>query len=174
MAEQWRDIAGREGRYQVSDLGRVRSLPHTVERLNRWGTVTPFKVAGRVRKLQRCSNGYLMVQFTSDGDRALVHRLVAQAFVPGDTSLHVNHKDLSRTNNVSANLEWATRSENMLHGYRTNKSRKVHVWTRPVLVDGVQYASAADAGRAIGVTNGSICSAAKRGHLSAGHEVRYV
>lgn len=53
--------------------------------------------------------------FKLRGQKLYVHRLVAQAFIPGDASLEINHKDGDKTNNRANNLEWVTRSQNQIH-----------------------------------------------------------
>lgn len=170
---RWRDVPGFEGRYEVSDAGAVCSKPRQVQRTTRWGTLATYTVAGRVLQPQRCSNGYLRVQL-GRGSPALVHRLIAAAFLEGEPGQMVNHKDGNRTNNAATNLEWTDNSGNQLHSYRVLGNRKPHAWARAVKVNGVQYDSAAAAGRALGVSNGSICSAAAHGHRSRGMEVAYV
>lgn len=99
--EQWKDVPGYEGRYQVSDLGNVRGLK---------GPLSP--------KLQ--NSGYHVVHLYLRGKRTvhLVHVLVAKAFVLGHfEGAQVNHVDCTKTNNDSSNLEWVTRSQNIRHAY---------------------------------------------------------
>jgi hypothetical protein len=120
--ENWKPVVGYEGAYEVSDLGRVRSLARVVMAANRWGSCTPRRVGGRVLRGTDNGRGYLCVQLCGSGYRMpqLVHRLVAEAFVPTcEGKQFVNHKDGVKTNNAAANLEWATRSENMLHAHET-------------------------------------------------------
>lgn len=99
--EQWRDIDGYDGAYQVSDLGRVRSLKF-----------------GKTRVMRTTTNlcGYLSVGLSKDGKQKLflVHRLVAQAFVANDNILNneVNHIDECKQNNRVSNLEWCDRRYN--------------------------------------------------------------
>jgi len=99
--EQWKDIPGYEGRYQVSDLGRVRGVK---------GSLRP----------QPQNSGYLVVHLYLDGVRRvrLVHTLVAEAFVNGwFAGAEVNHRDTKKVNNCATNLEWVTRSKNIQHAY---------------------------------------------------------
>jgi hypothetical protein len=106
MNEIWKDIAGYEGIYQVSNCGNVRSL--------NWGN------RGIVKNLwlKPHRNGYSQVEFHKNGERKMftVHRLVALSFVEGyEDGLVVNHKDEDKQNNCLENLEWCTTSENVLY-----------------------------------------------------------
>lgn len=104
MSEIWKDVAGYEGLYQVSDQGRVRSL---------WfGEV-------RILKLRDKGNGYLCVRLYRNGTMKdnYVHRLVAKAFIPNPSNFPViNHKDEDKTNNAVDNLEWCTVEYNQNYG----------------------------------------------------------
>ena len=95
--ERWKDIDGYDGAYQVSDLGRVRSL--------KYGKV-------RVLRPSKNDNGYLKTVLFKDGDRkqSYVHRLVAQAFIENDdeTKIYINHRDECKQNNRVSNLEYCT------------------------------------------------------------------
>lgn len=103
--EVWKKIPGYGGRYEVSNLGRVRSI---------------HKSTGRVFILSQSTDkkGYCFVCLRSDGasKRYRVHRLVATAFIPNhENKPQVNHKDGDKSNNRADNLEWATQSENIRH-----------------------------------------------------------
>lgn len=114
--EYWKDIDDR-GRYQASNLGRVRSF------CNYHNGV---KEVPKILKPRLLNSGYEFV--TILGRHKLVHKLVAMAFLSNPNSKpHVNHKDSDRRNNRVSNLEWCTRSENMMHASingRLKKSRK--------------------------------------------------
>jgi len=112
-SEVWRPVTGFE-RYEVSNLGRVRSKD-TVH-LDKRGIKQPIK--GRMLKPCIDRHGYSYVKFRSAGRRRVfkqVHRLVAIAFVPGDHAKQVNHKNLNKQDNRDINLEWMTREENQEH-----------------------------------------------------------
>ena len=103
MTELWRDVQGYEGLYEVSNLGDVRSLPRATTR-------------GKLLSPVNSGKGYLQVTLYRNGKskRLLVHRLVAQAFVPNPLNLSsVNHKDEHKNNNRSDNLEWCTIQYNL-------------------------------------------------------------
>ena len=104
MPEVWQPIEGYEGFYEVSDQGKIRRLPHAKNFNKR--TLKPGICSG-YQSVVHCVN---KVRKT-----CLVHRLVAKAFVPGDQSLTVNHKDGKKLNNHADNLEWVTPSEQTLH-----------------------------------------------------------
>lgn len=106
--EEWRDIPGYEGLYQVSNLGRVKSL----KRPNRHGTFTYKQVILK----QRIKRGYYVVYLYKDKEVSnfLVSRLVATAFIPNpDNKPFVDHIDTNKSNNKVNNLRWVTASENM-------------------------------------------------------------
>jgi hypothetical protein len=168
MDEIWKPIEGHPF-YEVSNLGRVRSLDRMVQGR---GFLKEVFQAGRILKLGRCTNGYVCV-ILGKGNNKLVHRLVAEAFVPGDPALTVNHKDLDRTHNVATNLEWVTMGDNHRHSYASN-TRKRHAATRQVVVGGVCYETVNAAADALLVTSASVSSAAKRGHKVKGLEASYV
>lgn len=120
--ESWLPIAGYEGTYEVSDLGRIRSL----DRLDRLGRLRP----GVVRKLQVDRDGYLQFHTGGKPRRQLrVHRLVLMAFVgpPPVADSEALHGDGDPSNNALSNLRWGTRSENavdaVLHGTHRNTAK---------------------------------------------------
>ena len=112
--EIWRDIAGYEGLYQVSNWGNVRSLDHVVE--NKYGYRI---VTGKNRKNQTRPNGYLFVMLSkkSKQNGFDIHRLVATAFLDNPQKLPcVNHKDENKKNNCVENLEWCDYKYNSNYG----------------------------------------------------------
>lgn len=111
MDEEWRDIEGYEGYYQVSDLGRVRSLDRVIS--NGKGTRV---TKGVVMKGLDNGNGYLGVCLQRGGIslRKYIHRLVSEVFIPNPSKLlEVNHKDENKGNNSTRNLEWCNRQYNL-------------------------------------------------------------
>ena len=123
-SEIWKDIKGYEGLYQVSNIGRVKSLERVVFRKNG----RKFSVKERILKPRPNYKGYLQIQlYDSSGKRKffLVHRLVCEAFHENpENKPCVNHIDENKANNSASNLEWCTYEENLNHGTRNARSTK--------------------------------------------------
>lgn len=120
MIEIWKDIKGYEGYYQVSNMGRVRSLDRIVGKKRRL-----YK--GRVIMERTHDNGYKFVRLNKDNRfyQPLIHRLVAKAFIPNpENKPTVNHIDENKKNNCVDNLEWATYKENCIHGTRNERIQR--------------------------------------------------
>lgn len=115
MREIWKDIPGYEGYYQVSTLGRIRSLDRVVFNSSHPnGMHLKEKLLVASPDLDR----YLGVNLSKNGVRqsVKVHRLVAQTFLENpENKPEVNHKDLNKQNNRVENLEWCLRAENERH-----------------------------------------------------------
>lgn len=106
MLEIWKDIEGYENKYQVSSLGRIRSLNYHSTGKPQLISLTPDGV------------GYLRLALWRGNKESprRVHRLVAHAFIPNPSSKpEVNHKNGIKADNRVENLEWCTRQENMTH-----------------------------------------------------------
>lgn len=122
MEEIWKDIKGFEGLYQVSNLGRVRSLDRIILKPHPRNTSMQMRCLykGRVLKPGTNSNGYWYVELHDNSGNIYwnsIHRLVASTFIPNPNNLpEVNHIDENRKNNRADNLEWVTKSQNMRHG----------------------------------------------------------
>lgn len=115
--EVWKDIEKYKGNYQVSNLGRVKSLKYG---------------KSRILKLEEVK-GYLRVSLCCNNkiNRFQVHRLVSYHFIPNNENKPcVNHKDGDKSNNNVNNLEWCSYSENELHSYtklgKINHNRKLN------------------------------------------------
>jgi hypothetical protein len=126
MEEIWKDIKGFEGRYQVSNMGRVRSLDMLVNN----GAGSYIRKGMLLHPSMNKGKGYLRISF-SDGHRNYkhyeIHRLVALHFVPGyKKGLVVNHIDENKLNNRVDNLEWCT------YQYNLNYSDVIAWKRRPV------------------------------------------
>ena len=97
------------GLYQVSNLGRVKSLSREVTQYNGYTTIT-YRIKEKILVL-RIVNNYYSVGLCKNGKVRFirVHRLVAQAFIPNPENLpQINHKDENKLNNNVENLEWCT------------------------------------------------------------------
>ena len=141
--EEFREVVGFEGLYEVSNLGRVRRN-------------------GRILKPWKNRKGYLHVDLYKNGIRrkALIHRLVAQTFLPNPQNLPmINHKDEDKTNNSIDNLEWCDAKYNINYGTRTERVCK------PVLQYDFsgkfikEFSSVSDAAEEIGVSLGTLSGA---------------
>lgn len=109
--ENWKDILGYEGVYQVSDYGRVKRIGEYSNQVTHWKS-------DRILKPCKKDNGYLFVTLSLHNKlkQKYIHRLVAEAFIPNvENKNTVNHLDLDRTNNYVSKLEWATYQENNVH-----------------------------------------------------------
>lgn len=120
MEEVWKDIKGWEGLYQVSNMGRVKSLP----KLKKTPTTT-FMTKEIIKKANICK-GYLRLGLKKDGitKSYFVHCLVAQAFLGDANGLTVNHKDENKKNNSVENLEYLSIGENIRYGTGIQRSAK--------------------------------------------------
>ena len=117
MDEIWKDKKDYEGHYQVSNLGRVKSI----------------KFGKEIILKQKINGGYYSVNLSKNGivKTYFVHRLVAEAFIPNPNNYkEVNHKDEDKSNNIVTNLEWCDRKYNQNYGTKNEKfSKKVYQYT---------------------------------------------
>ena len=118
MQEIWKDIVGYEGLYQVSNLGRVRSLDRIIE-----GSVKDYSYKSKILKPGKMTTGYLFVNLYKDkkSSSKRIHKLVATAFLDHVSSGYnsiVDHIDNDKTNNVVTNLQITTARVN------TSKDKK--------------------------------------------------
>ncbi len=121
MKEIWKDIKGYEGLYQVSNLGRVKSLDKIVKSANQYGAIFTRKKKGKILKPFSTMSGYLQVTlYDEERKNFLIHRLVAKNFIANTKKLpEVNHIDGNKNNNMFTNLEWVTKLENQQHAIKT-------------------------------------------------------
>lgn len=114
----WKDVAGYEGMYLVSDDGQVMSVDRDVLGKNANGEMIVHRRGKMIKPHERGKDGlmYLAVTLSRDGESKAysIHRLVAEAFIPNPDNLQeVNHKDENAKNNCVENLEWCTRQYNI-------------------------------------------------------------
>ena len=166
VEEEWKDIIGFEGLYQVSNLGRIKSL--------RDNHNNPRE---KILKPQ-LTKGYYWISLWKNGKRKmyLIHRLVALAFIPNPMNLpQVNHIDENKTNNCADNLEWCDCKYNINFGNRNklagDKLKDIFLnredCSKPILqldLDGNivnEYPSIHEAERQTGFKNQNICNCLK-------------
>lgn len=134
MQEVWKDIDGFIGLYQISNLGRVKSLNRFDSLGRQWSE--------KLLKTQVQPRGYCVVRLRKDGkdNTKMIHRLVAIAFIPNPNNLSdVKHLDENLLNNCVYNLQWYNHSRAITYGnhYRRIKDRpkicKSDIWNSPVL-----------------------------------------
>ena len=121
--EIWKDIKGYEGLYQVSNLGRIKSL----ERKSKTKGNVEYIKKEKVLK-ERFSNGYVSVILYKNGTKKnfRVHRLVAKAFLVNPKNLpQINHINFNRSDNRIENLEWVTAKENIQHNFKNGNVEKI-------------------------------------------------
>jgi hypothetical protein len=129
MKEKWKDIPGYEGFYKISSFGRILSVPKgRCKHCGYGGKKGGITLGSKSNGIKR----YRMVSLSKPdfkGQKArLVHRLVAEVFVPNPKNLRfVNHKDLDIYNNNADNLEWMTPSQNAQHAIKNGHS----CWNNP-------------------------------------------
>lgn len=148
VCEEWRDIKGYEGLYQVSNTGKVLSVErvHLVNEKHRRYTRA---IGGKEIKSKKDNCGYINVALHKDGERKIykVHRLVAEAFIPNPyNKKYVNHIDENKENNCSENLSWIDFKENIDYSQsrivarisETGKIEKVYNSINDVKEDGYE------------------------------------
>lgn len=166
MQEIWKDVKGFEGRYQVSNLGRLKSLTRK----------TPCIMVPVVHH-----TGYVHASLVKDRKRynVNVHRIVAEAFIPNpEGKKTVNHIDGNKSNNVVSNLEWSTQKENINHAIKTGlnlhdsfkgKTGVLSPYAKPVYQYDVEgnlikrWDCISDASRFYNLSMGSICASMCKG-----------
>lgn len=138
-SEKWEPVAGFESLYAVSDQGRVKSFDRTINRKD--GSIELKK--GRIMKPSMSAYGYQILSLCDNGKRttAIVHRLVAMAFLGASNGRHVNHIDFNRTNNSVNNLEWVTPKENTAHSIRSGRWNMCHKGETALAINNPKRAS---------------------------------
>lgn len=179
--EEWKDIKGYEGLYQVSNLGRVKSLKRRVDiKGNR------YRNTKDIIRGQKVSRGYLVINLAKDGKKHFysVHRLVAQAFISNPNNYPcINHKDETRTNNTVNNLEWCTAKYNNAYGSHQERVSKAlsKVICKPVLLTNLDTGmklvtlSAKEGAQLLDVSKTAVSAVARGGHKTTkNHTAKYL
>lgn len=121
--EQWKDVAGFEGYYQISNAGKIRSLDRQEAQTNGH----PMTYKGKMMNPCKDGKGYRFMYLARNGKRKMykIHRLVALAFIPNPYNYEqVNHIDGDKDNNSVNNLEWCTGAYNMQHSFHNGLHKK--------------------------------------------------
>lgn len=165
MIEEWKDIEGYEGLYQVSNLGRVKR------------SKGKYMKSERILMLFINTPGYLQVMLCKNNKckKFTVHRLVANAFIPNpENKPQVNHIDEDKTNIKVSNLEWVTAKENVNHGTRNERSSKKIKAIDIANGEWNDYKSISECARELGLHQSSIsmCLKGKR-KTSGGYTFKY-
>ena len=174
--EEWRDVVGYEGTYQVSSCGRFRSLPRMIPHSSRGYNFRKGVIHSYLSS--ECTDTYISVQLWSGGKAVQrpLHRLIAEAFIPNSESRPVvNHKDGNKRNNHIDNLEWVTHKENSQHAIATGLNAATGLG-KPVrcLTTGVDYLSISEAAKDLNIDHHSVVEAAIRRTAYAGYEFEYI
>lgn len=184
MQEEWRDVVGCEGCYEVSNLGRVRGVARTLKDGRCWKP--------RVMKLIKHPAGYLQIRLSSANgikNTYKVHRLVAMAFIPNPNNLpQIDHIDGNRANNTAENLRWCTAGENSnnpitrsrmscsAHISKIGKFGKLNNATKPVVCieTGILYWGTHEVNRKLGIDGSHVTSVCKgKQKTCGGYHWRY-
>ena len=165
VKEEWRDIKGYEGKYQVSNLGRVYSF-HKKD----------------VLKTLKHPKGYLMIRLSKNGKGKTfrIHILVAIHFIPNPNNYsQVNHRDENKSNNCVSNLEWCTAEYNNSYGTRTQRisesmkgkhkgSKNYNARKVQCITTGKEFNCIKEAAEYYSIDNGTISKCCKGKYKSAG------
>lgn len=154
ILEEWKDIIGYEGLYQISSLGRVKTIK-----------------TNKIRKLEKVRSGYLRVMLHKNNkpERFLVHRLVAEVFIDNPDKLpEVNHKDENKLNNKVENLEWCDRKYNCNYGTIRERKAETHFKRIRCLTTGEVFNSIIEAAEKYNVHPSGITHCCKGQQKTAG------
>ena len=172
--EIWVDIKDYEGLYQVSNLGRIKTLPRIKRNFNiNTKQLEEIVLPEKIRKPQLTKYGYYRVGLTKSHKQIYysVHRLVAEAFIPNPENLpQINHKDENKLNNEINNLEWCTSKYNANYGTRNKRVSEPQMKKIRCVETDTVYKSLSEASRVTGVSIGNLSSVCNHrvGYKTAG------
>lgn len=157
--EEWKDVNGFEGLYQVSNTGQVKSLDRNVSQADCLHKRYHRAMRGKIIKQRLQNGGYCIVWLSKSGivKPFTVHRLVAFAFLPNvNNEEQVNHKDGNKANNCVNNLEWCSRSENIKHAYANSLKLSANKKSVLCIELNKRFESISEAAKAFGLTKSAI------------------
>lgn len=177
MKEIWKDVKGVEDKYECSNTGKIRRKNYTKSFMTKYGVKTQQFVA---KDLQGWlgNRGYMQVQIR--GRKELVHRIIAETFIPNPENLpFVNHKDENKLNNNISNLEWCTCEYNNNYGTANQRTKEtvtkkygktvlqLDKYTNEIIT---KFPSVHEAARVTGIDRSNIaaCCKKKKRYKSAG------
>lgn len=174
--EEWKDIKGYEGLYQVSNKGNVRSLMFTNNIVSKKRTkILKLNYSKRTKRL------YIDLKSNKKRVHKTVHRLVAEAFIPNPYNYPVvNHKDGIPTNNNVNNLEWCSYSYNSKHAYNMGLASKFILMNnnakkKIIREDGKEYNCASECAKDLGVSISAIRHVLSgRNKTCCGYKIQFV
>ena len=166
VKEVWEDIPKYEGYYQISNMGRIKSVSRTIVDKN--GIARTYK--DRIL-CPRWQNGYRMAVLSKENIAVpiFIHRIVAKVFLgePEKSGLVVNHKNSIRSDNRVENLEWCTQGENIRHARAADRYPKNPRSKAIVCSNGCTYESITSAAKLLGIrrSNLQLVLRGKRKHV---------
>ena len=180
--EIWKDIPGYENLYQISNLGRVRSLDRQWKQKHYSGNDSHYLLKGKILKIREDKNThYLYIGLTKNKKQTKysIHKLVAMTFLERkENENYINHLDNNKYNNRVDNLEWCTQSHNIKYAYDNKTKIPPHMKKVNQILNGEiinTFVSLQEAFRNTGIqaTNIRKCCVGERNH-AGGYKWKFV